>query len=264
MYFHTLTYFMKLNLMHTSLLFEGMYRKIILLCLPAVSSCIYCCAQPGQDDSAFAARSANAAASLYENAAKGGSVLFSGNQYMSYSHGIKGTPFLAQENLTKGSVSYNGVVFDDILINYDVVKDELISMDYSGNYIMQFIKTKAASFTINNRCFVRIDNPGSSIEENGFFEKVINGNASFFVKRKKTIRQAIGAEDTSSFEIRDSYYIFYNQRFFQVTNTKSLYAVTGNNRGIVRNFLSSRRDDFKKDPESTIAAFCNYLNTGKN
>jgi hypothetical protein len=187
--------------------------------------------------------------------------LYNGVEYVGFDKNIQGSPFFGPGNMQNATIEYEGIVYHDIPVCYDMVNDEVIIKDYLQDHYIQLVKEKISWFNLLEHEFIRLT-PDSSLNflvDAGFYDRIYKGTISVFAKRKKWMGYTTGAEKvTYNFNNKVSYFILKNDGWFKLTGTKSLMASFKSNKKELRDFYRTNHLNFKKDPESTLLKIAYY------
>ncbi len=83
--------------------------------------------------------------------------LYRGGQYVDYPFSLEsGQPYFGEDKMRKGTVFYNGILYGDILLLYDLVKDIVIINDPTHIYKISLITWQVDRFTIEDHLFIRL------------------------------------------------------------------------------------------------------------
>ncbi len=161
-----------------------------------------------------------------------------------------GTPFLNAEGASSGWVNYYGTVYNDVLIQYDIEDDQLISHDITGAIRMQLVKEKISAFGFSGREFIRF--PGSDL----FFERVYQGRQDVLIRWQKVFTRT-GTEE-GKYKLYKAVYIRKGNEVFQIQNNGDLAAYFGKNGKSIREYMRKENLSVKKDPEKAVVAVVGY------
>ncbi len=163
-------------------------------------------AQPAKTDSSIGSAAYSAALQFYHQWLRPETGLYNGSQYVDYAYTIKaGHPFFGddhgddhgEDHMQKGSVFYDGVLYGDIGILYDLVNEQVVIDDPYHTYKIFLINGRLDRFTIRDHLTARdhlfiqlTDSVGSSAPRPGFYEQLYGGERiSLFKKEKKPFRK---------------------------------------------------------------------------
>lgn len=174
----------------------------------------------GNDDKAF-----ENAIGLYKATIKENLGLYSGSLYVGLSVKTKGFPYFKNERVSIGNILYDDFYYQNVLLLYDIIKDEVIVEDYSKLNLLKLSGEKISQFSFPGHLFVKLSKDTSeySIPETGFYELLNNGKTKVYVKRKKTM-QEVNSNGVIITEIEEKnfYYINIGNGYFPVKSKASI------------------------------------------
>jgi len=238
-----------------------MQKTFLLLFLYSRFCPIILQAQQQLNDSVVHRPAYHQAFALYFKTLRQNAPLYNGSEYVSYGQNLVGSAFFGSDSLQKAEINYEGTVYNDIPILYDLVSDEIVIKDYNGNYYIKLVKEKLNYFHLLNHEFIRLgtDSSADFLIEPGFYDRIYNGDISTFVKRKKTIGYTTGAEKvTYTFSNKTRYFILKGDGWFKVTGKTSLMAPFENKVNDIRQFYRNNHLNFKNDPQNTLLKIVSY------
>jgi len=182
--------------------------------------------------------------------------LYRGSQYVIFPFPFKeGHPYFDQDHMQTGSVLYNGILYKDIPLIYDLVRGLLVTLDVSKAFKLSFINQQVDSFTIQNHIFIHLkDSLNPAVPRHGFYEVLYNGRITLLKKEKKTIREDI------SFGILNryidvpptGYYLKKDTTWYTIYNRKGLFRALRDKSQELKKFLRSNKIKFKDDKDNTL------------
>jgi hypothetical protein len=239
-----------------------------------VRNCLFCFliiqnaeAQSVPTDSAYLRQSVNKTVRYYTDGAGASSNLYNGTIYPGYNHHVQGQPYFVADSFRTGSVYYDGVIYPEVPLSYDLLNDELIIPNNDQSLKIQLIKEKVGYFYAYNHLFIRIaqDSASSNTPDNGFYDNLYSGKATVLVRREKKARTFGKAEeDISRFVQYDHYYLLLNNRYYPVKGKGSVLDVYQDKKSAVRDFIHSSKISYKKDPEYFLVRTAEYYSQLKN
>lgn len=175
-----------------------------------------------------------------------------------------GSPLLMEEYWPKADISYNGSIYTGIVLNYDVVKNEIILFhnDMGKDRYIVLNADKLSGFcytdTIRNRkhSYKYTELPG--IKGKALYENASVGKTSFFIKPVKTIEAASAVGQGTYI---DSYecYIDTGTGYISVNSRKQLLKLLSGHSSELNRFI--RKNNLKinnRQPENIIAVLKYY------
>ncbi|HVU58322.1 MAG TPA: hypothetical protein VHD83_24845 [Puia sp.] len=223
-------------------------------------------AQFSQNDSLIESTAYNNAVSLYHAYLKPEPGLFRGKRYREYSYQLaEGHPFFGDGKMHKGSVLYDSVLYQDLMLWYDMVKDQLVMTSPYGAYKIYLIGNQVDSFTIGDHIFIhQKDSLNPSAPRRGFYEQLYKGQISVLKKNKKVIHEDLQLSGVRQFiDSSLSYYIKKGDTYYSIGNKRSLSHALKDRSKDLNKFLRQNKLKVRKDLENTlikVAAWYDGLN----
>ena len=222
------------------------------------------CSQNLPADSVFLQQAVAAASRAYKKEIAENLHLYNGSEYLRQGHGVKGFPFFQSAELLKGDVFYDGNLYHDIGMQYDLEEDNLVISDYSGNVFIRLVKEKLPWFMIDGHRFVLLTE-GTGLPLAGFYEQLHAGVVNAYVKRQKKMALSVNASDNdASYLMSNTWYIEKQGVFFVVTGERAVLSVLNDKKDLLKKYIRSARLSFKKDPDRFIARVTDYYTQIKN
>lgn len=192
--------------------------------------------------------------------------LYSGRQYLRFSQNITGHPFFLNERPFTGSVFCGGIVYDSVLLYYDIYLDKLIANNYSNDNQLILPTEKVESFYISGRRFVQLNvaESGRVTENLGFAEVAYQGKRSkIYIKHQKTLPMDNSTGDERrKFKEKNYFYIEINNHLHAANSKKQLLSALGNKRKEAANFIAANKLSYQKNEVellTRVAAFYDSL-----
>lgn len=192
---------------------------------------------------------------LYEkwyDSQKNQSGIYNGREYIDYTRLLKeGHAFFDTTVALIGSVRYNQVNYEGILLMVDLIGEELIVRHFNNVFLIQLVKDKVEWFNIKGHHFVHLR--GDKGVSPGFYDRIYDGqNLKVHVRRKKVIQEVIeGMRIEKIVHPDDRYYIEKDGQFHAVRSKSSVMKLLGNKTKL-RQSLRQHKIRFKKDRELAI------------
>lgn len=183
------------------------------------------------------------------------SVFYNGVEYISHSPKITGSAFFPSKDYQTGSVVYDNVVYNDVQLKYDAVKDQLITPYFTETADITLLPGYVSKFSIGslNFIFLNTDNFSGTKVPSGYFQEVVNDKVSFLIRHRKTIKETSSLRDiTSAFLDEDEFYIIKNNTLYKVLSKSSVLSLFKDNKKELNNFLKEQSINFQDNPELAI------------
>jgi hypothetical protein len=173
----------------------------------------------------------------------------------------EGFPYFKSNLSTTGSVSYDGLHYDSILMTYDLVGDELIIFHPVGNFPINLIKNKVDSFSLYGHSFIHIKTDSQSVlPGNGFFDQLYSSPAiTFLAKRRKSI-QEMGTSSTIETKVhqKTTYYISKKGVAHVIRNKNSVLNLMKERKSELQQYIKRNSIRFKKNFEADVLSTVKY------
>lgn len=139
-------------------------------------------------DSILYAQSVSKIHQVYINEIGDNAQIYHGIEYIRNGQKAVGFPYYESDSMLVGSVSYQGVNYQNLNFFYNMVSDELVINNFEHNALITLATEKIDSFSIGNHVFTRLTAKNSNdLTKDGFYELMYSGEPGFFYqKRKKT------------------------------------------------------------------------------
>lgn len=224
-------------------------------------------AQQPITDSAFYTQSINNVLTAYKKQVQDNLHIFNGIEYLRSGHGVKGTAFFEADSLLPGSVFYDGRLYEDIPLRYDVVTDDVVIENYTKNNEMKLVPEKLGYFYVAQHLFVRItaDSLLPSFITTGFYEKLYDGKLSVFARHQKIRKQSVTASENEAKYIEYNYYFaFINNTFYKSGDKNEFLALMADKKDDIRKFIKDNKINFNKKREASMVQVAEYYSQLKN
>lgn len=190
--------------------------------------------------------------------------IYNGIQHTGYLPSIKGSAYFKSDAWQKGAVTYDGILYKDALLKYDMVKDELI-VQHPGSFLgVTLFSPRVDQFCFLNSQFIYIDKTAASIPE-GFYEQLVRGDVNLLVKRKEIIEEKIiFSELNREFLRQDQYYVQKDGKYYAIKNEKALLNLLDEKKQEIQKYLKKNKIKFKRNPEHTLLTIAEQFNQAKD
>jgi hypothetical protein len=233
-----------------------MPKRLPYILLLSISS-LKLCAQ-GVDSSSR--QNASKILDVYYQSLGEQSPLYNGSQYIEYPFIIQdGHPFFGSQGFVNATIRFDGMTFDEVPTLYDIVRDQVVILDYHKYYKIILLADKIERFELDGHTFVRLQQDSLNEIKTGFYEQLYQGNATLFAKREKKISQQYSNMEINNVVYTHSYYyIKKGDAFYPVTSKKSLLNSLKPKQKEVQQYLKKNNIKFKKAPEKAALMAVEY------
>jgi hypothetical protein len=189
--------------------------------------------------------------------------IYNGTLYYANSSEIEGNAYFNSGDWLRGDVDYDGIIYKNIFLKYDIVKDELIVTPNETNGVpICLFGPRVKRFSFSGYTFIRVDNSSTGTNSTaGFYQQLIQGKVSALAKTTKTISEKIVDNKVArKFEQKIKYYALKEGQLFHIENKKDLLRVLEDHKKETQAFIKEKKLNFRDDPEKTIASVVEYYN----
>ncbi len=203
------------------------------------------------------------AVTYYKSVIDESTALYNGVEYNYRNPDIKGTPFFNENELSSGSIMYDGQLYSGIKMKYDIYKDILITDYYDSHYFfhqLQLIKQKIESFTFQGHNFVHIrpDLLNEGIPS-GFYDILYDGGVRVMARYTKVVnKNSGGGSQLFIFARKDFYFLEKNGRMFRIKNKRGILNVLEDKNREIKAFVRKNKIKLKKHPAERLTSIAAY------
>jgi hypothetical protein len=211
-------------------------------------------AQSPSDDSILYSKAVNHLIALYHQSSGDQSGLYNGSQHSGYPFSFEaGQPFFNNDKPGTGSVVYDGILYENVSLQYDEVQEALVMQDSTRR--MRLLNDRIERFTLFNNNFIRIvkDTESTVLIRTGFYNLLYAGKTSMLKREEKIIR-----EDPSTgvlLRFVDShvyYYIKMNNSYLSIKSKKGLLNIFKDKKKDIRQYIRKNKLSYRKDRDNTL------------
>ncbi len=185
--------------------------------------------------------------------------------YIFYSNSIlRGMPFLDSTKASSGQVTFNGILYENVTLWYDVVKEKLVTLSPNYNLMHELTNDRVNDFVIWGRHFkhLRHEEVGRQIPV-GYYEVLFDGAKSkLYKKHIKTIKDEVwDGKMAKVIEEGQAVYVERNGTFYRITNIPSVLNAYSDHPAEMRDFM--RKAGFRniKNHAASLPAIAAHYET---
>jgi hypothetical protein len=180
--------------------------------------------------------------------------LYAGSRYVRDYYRVKGHPFFETDSLEKGDVFYNGVLYKNVDLLYDISHDDLVTK-YSEDANLVLVREKISYFKLRGHLFVA----GSDVLGRGFYDVLFTGKIELVAQRKKELTPwSKTMEFDATFSQTSNYLIYKDSSYYKVNSKQELLDVLKDKKTELKDFISKNKIDFKKNFEAALLRTAMY------
>jgi hypothetical protein len=215
-------------------------------------------AQSFKNDTTFVTAAVNNAVKNYNNAIQGQAQLYNGSDYALYLSLKEEHPYFGTDDWVFGSVYYDGYLYENVPLLYDLASDQLLTETYYSSSVMKLTKNKVRSFTLpDQRLFV--NQPDTSLSP-GYYEVLYNGKTKAYARHIKILQETLTAQEIiHEFDEKTRYYICMNNQCHAVKSKGALVKLFGDQkREAVQYVKQGRKLQYRKNRREYITRLAEF------
>jgi len=174
---------------------------------------------------------------------------------------VKGDQFLFSPQYLQGSLTINGNSYKNILLNYDIYNDEILTPKKDGS-IIQLNKEMVDSFTmvLDGKTYRFVNAQEDSLPViKGYVKVLYRGKCSLYVKYKKKIEELAVDNKYDKFFRTYRIYFLKDGKVQQISSKSDLLKVLQEDKTRIKDFMKKNKLKVSRtEPESFIPVIRYY------
>jgi hypothetical protein len=249
-----------------------MNKRIYLFSAALVFCALFCrnsFAQAALGDSSSQQNALNNAVSLFNTSLGNQVPIYTGPEYYFYDPHIKGTAYFMDVNgFTKGAVYYDGILYNNISMLYDLNLDEVVVLLPSHVSKFTVLKERVKSFDFLESHFINIkaDTLANTILRSGYYKQLYNGKSELLAKYSKSMQTTTsvitGLENY--FSQSKNYYIRKNNIYRSIGSQGALLDVLKDKKKELKKYIKANRIVYGDNPEEAMVKIITYYDRLSN
>jgi hypothetical protein len=239
-------------------------RWLLLFC------CFFLCAnaysQKTKEDSLAYVSAINNAKSIYHQALYPEEGLYTGSEYYGYPyHFQSGQPYYYNDTQDTGWIKYEGILYKNIAMRYDLIKDQLIVTQPKNNARICVINDRVQSFNLFNTTFVYIKTDSSkSHVAPGFYALLYDHDGHMLLKRnRKSVQEELSTTEGILRYINDDNFFIIKRgnTYSYVSDKKGFLKLYADKKKQLQQYIHKNGLDFKHDKDNAFAKSLAYYDS---
>lgn len=190
--------------------------------------------------------------------------LFNGTEFTDLFLNTNGTyRYFKGYDYVRGAVSYNGELYSNVLLKYDLLEDNLITHSEGklSVFNVKLIPDFVTSFSIYNRNFVKLVDMNLPLPGNGFFEEAYLGNQfKLYIKHSKRKKdKALNSGVQYQFSINNYYLLKVDGNYAVINSIKDLRRALPEREDDIRKYYKSYKKRYKSNPDNFMIKLITHL-----
>jgi hypothetical protein len=218
-------------------------------------------AQSSAEDSMLYKKSVQYLINIYHRSSGDQSALYNGSEYATYPFSFSGGgyPFYKENMPGTGSVVYDGILYEDVKLQYDEVQEILFMQDSIRR--IQLLNQRITGFALFNNSFIRIvkDSMNRVLVRTGFYNLLYKGNTSLLKKEEKRIREEVATGELQRFiDVVNYYYLQKNNTCYSIKNKGSIMDIFKDRKKDIRQYIRKNKLSYRKDRDNMLIKVTAY------
>lgn len=186
--------------------------------------------------------------------------IYHGSEYIRYGQKTAGFPYYESDSIRMGSINYQGNLYNGKNLFYNLITDEIIIPDYTGNALITLARGKVNFFTVGKHRFLEMINEQTDgLQTDGFYEELFSGEPGLYVRREKRLDAGTGSEEAKYIQY-NVYYLRKDNKYYVVDSKNSLLEQLKDEENLLKKYIRANKLKFKikKDLESSLVLTTMY------
>lgn len=191
-------------------------------------------------------------------------LIYNGPLFKPYNYTLaEGSQYFIPTQSPLGKVLYNGIMYANVPLLFDVLNNKLITTQTVSNQSFEIITDHVSYFELDNHKFFHLQNPPAKKMLAGFYEIHYEGKKScVYEKHVKALNEELG-EKYKKYVIEDNsiFYIKKDGKYQKVEKMKSLYRIYENHEAELKSFAKNTGLSLSKITVATLIKIAAYFDT---
>lgn len=193
--------------------------------------------------------------------------LVSGTEYVNYSRpNASGHQFFQSATAQPASLDFDGQLFTDVPLLYDLKRDKVLMPLEGRNATVQLLAEKVRAFAFGGHQFVRIvsaDTAAAAAVPTGYYDLLLAGNSSLLARRtKREVQESTAGHLVFSYEEKTRLFVQRSGTLSEVATLKNILGVLPEHKAELQKFARSNHLRFNDEHrEESAIALLRYYNT---
>lgn len=200
-------------------------------------------------------------AAMFNKAVVEQSRLYNGPAFVPYSFKSETNGnFQDVTNFNTGSVNYDGIVYTNVPLIYNIDRDMLISRLYNGFALYTLLSDRVYEFDLLNHHFVRVlpDNLNKQITA-GFYDELYNNKLQLLARRTKSIQRVASSDGIKSvFNQNTEYFLKKKGVYYNANSQGKILDILKDKKKELKQYVKDNKADFGDNPEHAMVMLVAY------
>jgi hypothetical protein len=183
--------------------------------------------------------------------------LYRGTQYFDTNLSVRqGQPFMGADVIRIGSVWYDGIEYDNVGMEYNLLKERLVILDPFSVYKISLYMDLVDSFAFGGNVYFRVrDSHAPSILRSGYCDRIHQGRFVLLKRDHKSLVNTVISLNNPQFIIEESiqYFILKNGVYYAVNSkSKLVHVLSDRRRSEIRKVMRESGLEWSTDQEKLL------------
>ena len=197
----------------------------------------------------------------YFNSVSNHAIIYTGKIEPRYLFKILNHPYLDTDAFRKGTLSYDGVVYPDVMIRLNQNQEELIVLSPDKRFATIVPRDRVGYASIDSLyiCYGKPESANGQVLPEGYYVRLHNQDCQVW-KRELFLLNSNIKDMTLEyfFEKKSKYYIYKDHIYYPVNNKRSVLKLFMSKKKELRKFIRQQGLNFRNDPDRSIVAVTDY------
>jgi hypothetical protein len=193
--------------------------------------------------------------------------LYNGHEYIRNGINAIGSPYFDTDSLKTATLTYDGVFYREIGLEYDMVTDEVVIRNYSGDALISLIREKTSDFTIGVHAFryvtpdkyIAPDKTTAVQPPSGFYEEVYAAGAvTLLARREKKLIFPSSNDAQPKYDQTNMYFLRIDHRFYKIDSKTALLETLKDKAAPLKKYIRQNKIHFKRHLENALIQTIGY------
>lgn len=159
-----------------------------------------------------------------------------------------------------GNVNYDGVLYTNVPLIYDLHQELLITRLHNGFTSYSLLNEKIDNFDMFDHHFVRFQPDDiNRIMAAGFYDELYNNKLQLLAKRYKDLQEEhLEFTITNVFSEKNTYFLKKENKYYRVQNSSDFLKVLRNKKNELKKYVKDNKLDFRKNRERSMIMLVSY------
>jgi len=197
---------------------------------------------------------------LFNKKVDGAAKIFIGPEYIYPPFTKSGSPFFGSDTLSPGWIVYEGHLYDNQNLQWDVQRDFVLIRALNGYSKIILRNEYIDSFYFAGHKIVNVPaDPAINLNTGGLYDVLYGGKTQVLVRRKKDTKSQI-RDDRVIYEFYDLDKIYIRKKgtYYLVENRKDLLHVLADERAAINRKINKEGLNWKRDFEACVTVAASY------